>query len=790
MVENAGDLTKRDALVPNTDRCLKLFQSRDTRVWDPACNVTKRQLMPPPRLPRHLRPCRRLWSAQQVRFASDSPSTGGGDASKAREKPQDDVSNGSASYATTKRLRINSRNGRWKREVRAQESAGSTNSTYASTPTLKIHKHLASQDNERQVQLAQRRQAGASLESENGRQKLDESPSTGPQLKIQRYVVNEDTESFRGAITSYLDKKNALQKEQQIGVSKETEDELREKLKKLEEQLGMLQKKLEAAETAETAEVVKEVVVTKEADPAEEPNVAKEDEVTASPEPSDVPDTAKGQETELVETESTETESIETSAGQTDITTADEKTTKVQDNTLAQQTQAQSSSIKSSHQRSRPPAPRPPRAPQPPRVPQPPTAPQQPTAPDQVSEQSLLDELFPEASSQAQPIPTDRRPSPPKLDLPLPDSNPHIRLTPSDTRTDREKAIDAFRARGETTTILQLSNCSTALTDADFRRLIPRGLHIESWTRDGSYYLIIPGRDPLSLERLPFYYLLFSTPESALAYQKNASRLSKLSALHAPNGIHSAVAPPRGFLEDGEDIAAVTRQFVLHPQGHALDLRTVMQPYNPALRALVDAGGYPPIVPNTDAQGRKIHRVLMHIDGYEPSHWDLWHIISRHAYARGIIWPFRGEQGGALRRLRDCLNLKTVAKVRHQDVASSNPRAAASSTHRHSLSTSAERDTDTVSEFEDPHIAAFLHPNPGTTDSEDDAKQLNQLVMNRVYNRWIVEFEDEDSARRFAGLWDRVVLPEARGKGGSGSGEGKGAWREEEERWVGCEYLW
>ena len=61
---------------------------------------------------------------------------------------------------------------------------------------------------------------------------------------------------------------------------------------------------------------------------------------------------------------------------------------------------------------------------------------------------------------------------------------------------------------------------------------------------------------------------------------------------------------------------------------------------------------------------------------------------------------------------------------------------------------------------------------------------MNQLVMNRVYNRWIVELEDEDAARRFAQLWHRVVLPFAK--------HGRdGAWKEvEEERWVEAEYLW
>ena len=555
--------------------------------------------------------------------------------------------------------------------------------------------------------------------------------NTQPRLKIHKHKTAGKREAVPSAIATYLKKKEQLQEEQRSRKPTETEDELRERLKKLEQQLASLQQKLEASNAANAA-------------PMEQPR--------------HIETTAKYEE---AAGKSEDMGSTPASAGPSDKETAVEKLWpgKAENITLEQQIQAQSSSMKSSsHQQ--PPAPA--------RTP--------PVPSDEVSEQSLLDELFPEASSQVQPSLPDKRPSPPKLDLPSPERNTPIRLTRSDTRTDREKAVDALQSRGESTTILQLSHCSTALTEADFRRLIPRGLHIESWSRDGEFYKIIPGRDPLSLERLPFYYLLFHTPASALAYQKNASRLSKLSTLHAPSSIHSAIPPPAGFLEDGEDIRAITSGFVLHPIGHQLDLRHVMQPYNRSLRALIDAGGYTPIVPNVSDKGKKIHRVLMHIDGYEPSHWDLWQIISRHAYAHGIIWPFLNDHASAVRKLRDTINLRTISKTKLQAVSTSNPRAA--SLNRSSASISSSSSNDGF-EYEDPTISSFLS---ASSESENDAKQLNQLVMNRVYNRWIVEFEDEDAARRFAGLWHRTVLPDAKDKG---------KWRGEEEvRWVSAEYLW
>ncbi|KZM24036.1 uncharacterized protein EKO05_0004626 [Ascochyta rabiei] len=675
--------------------------------------------MPPPCLPRHLRPCRPRWSAHQLRFASDRPSTAGGDApqraSSARQRnlAGDDVSLGSSlgqetipeSEFTVRRVGVQSRDARWRRVFPTAQPPDSTRSSSSSVKS----------------------------QAQRIKEALD---ANGTKLRLERQtpLAAKESAPVTDAIAATLEKKVQLEEQRPSEAPKETEEELRAKLKDIEEQLALLQKKLEAGKTAEP------VAQTQLAGQSLGGTGIADDQPPAV--------------------------NVEDAGSSTKRPTRDRKGTavdkpvrphthKMDNNAPAQQMPAQPSSMRpSSHRLSARPASQPPS-----------------TASDGVSEQSLLDELFPEASSQVQRAPQDRRPSPPKLDLPAPDTNPHIRLTLSDTRTDKEKAIDAFRKSGEQTTILQLSNCSTALTEADFRRLIPRGQHIESWSRDGEFYKIIPGRDPLSLERLPFYYLLFHTPASALAYQKNAARLSKLSALHAPNGIHSAIPPPTGFLENGEDIHAATRSFVLHPDGHKLDLRTVMQPYNHALRSLIDAGGYSPIVPNTDAQGKKIHRVLMHIDGYEPSQWDLWQILSRHAHAHGIMWPFYNDHASAVRRLRETINLRTVSKAKYQATASANPRAATRS--------------DRV-EYEDPQLDAFLSnrsSHGSSSDDDDDAKQINQLVMNRVYNRWIVEFEDEDAARRFAIMWHRVVLPDAKEK--------TGAWRDGEEvRWVGAEYLW
>jgi hypothetical protein len=379
---------------------------------------------------------------------------------------------------------------------------------------------------------------------------------------------------------------------------------------------------------------------------------------------------------------------------------------------------------------------------------------------------SLFEELFPEAVVSPPVRPAEVREPLQRLDLPEPGNR--IRLKPTSLpKTPKDQIVQSFVKRGEDITVLQLEHCSTELTEFDFRRLIAKGKHIEAWNSDGAFYKVIPGRDPLSLERLPFYYLLFRSPESAHAYQKNAGRLHKLTALHQPSNIFSAIPPPKGFLEDGEDIEALTSSYVLRPTGHSFSLRTVMQPYHPALSALFKQGGYIPIVPNTDGKRNRIHKVLMHIEGYEPSLSDLFKILRKDAYNKGMSLTLRNESASSIHRLRDLLNLKTNLSP----IATTNPRAY----DQRGIS------GNTKLEFEDPNIAHLMKSD--ASGEGENPQEINQIVMNRVYNRWILEFDDEDEAKRFVVAWHRRPLPNL--------GPGGLAWKEYEEmRICNCELLW
>ncbi|KAF2745094.1 hypothetical protein M011DRAFT_447913 [Sporormia fimetaria CBS 119925] len=383
------------------------------------------------------------------------------------------------------------------------------------------------------------------------------------------------------------------------------------------------------------------------------------------------------------------------------------------------------------------------------------------------SQPSLLEELFPEASLSNDTV-TESRTLPSKLQLPQ--DKPLIRPTKSldpfkaqleNSKPGAKQQSIKPRTKEESLTVLQLSNCSTELTEADFKRLIPTGKHIEAWVRDGEFSKVIPGRDPLTLERLPFYFLVFKSPESALAYQRNAARLHKLTGLHQPSSIFSAIPPPAGFLEDGEDLQKVLSTYFLRPTSLPLDLRMLPQPYNPTLRDLFDRGGYTPIVPSVSSAGTPIYKVLLHIEGWEPLRDDLYTAFKQHAASNGLRWEFRNGVNG-IERLRNVANLKTWS----QAVSTLNPRAV-------------NPERVTAAALAASGTAAGREQGGDALDDSAD-RDLKQTIVNRLYNRWIVEFEDEGAARRFARMWHRRVLPAA-----------KVTWKDvEEPRMVNAEFLW
>lgn len=235
---------------------------------------------------------------------------------------------------------------------------------------------------------------------------------------------------------------------------------------------------------------------------------------------------------------------------------------------------------------------------------------------------SLMEQLFPEEHKRDEEAQTKKEREVPRLPLETPIRRRSFRARPSadDEAAEKGTPPNAFRsmkamemqAKADSqTSVLVLLNASKNLTREDFTRLIPTGKHVEGWRLDeGDILNVIPGRNLATLEQENFYYLLFSSPLSAFAYQGHATRVSRLAAQHTPSSLHNALGPASGYFVKGMDVNEAIQSYTLTSSGQALNLRQLRPPLSPLLRAIVSKGGYPMITRRADKMPYEVRLTL------------------------------------------------------------------------------------------------------------------------------------------------------------------------------------
>ena len=323
---------------------------------------------------------------------------------------------------------------------------------------------------------------------------------------------------------------------------------------------------------------------------------------------------------------------------------------------------------------------------------------------------SLLEELFPEQIKDRQRLPSERhkQQDPEALfDPPIIDDFQEEFL-PKSPPTENSAGEPTLRAAlNDKTTILVLEGGDANLSEVDFRRVAPKGWHIEEWRGREDPLKIIPVRDEKSLLFQNRYYLVFPDPDLARSYQKRAEYLHKLAQTYTPVAFQTSLLPAIGTLVGGEDAGALVREYTLVPPSQSLSLHIIHRPYHLSLLRMLAANGTVPLVHPVNRTGRS---VLLWVDGYQPSTWDIRHMIARDGQTRGIRWsPAIGK--GAVEQFNG--------------------------QQRHVLSSLGDREEDQVSEADDVEVEA-----------------------NKVfYKRWLVSFEDEVEARRFIRVWHKRPFP-------------------------------
>ncbi|MCJ1414150.1 hypothetical protein MMC32_000475 [Xylographa parallela] len=336
-------------------------------------------------------------------------------------------------------------------------------------------------------------------------------------------------------------------------------------------------------------------------------------------------------------------------------------------------------------------------------------------------ELSLLEQLFPEeAKTQVKASEYGRKPQeelarlpPPEIDElyeSLNDDPDHKQLT-SKLKT-REATINAFRQ--ENTTILLLSRVSTALCDADFRRIVPRGIHIEEWRGPGDILKVIPSRDMSNLSPTSNYYLLFSNPAYARAYQNHVIHLHQLAQTYTPTSLDFPMPPPPGVLDTkGQDVWALLQDFTISPPSVRMSLRVLIPPYHANLQRLLANEGYPQLVQPENKTGRA---VLFWVDGHQPSALSVRTMLSKDGRDRGLQWgPLRG----------------------HGEIEVLHVQA----------------------EHSGGEIGGNDISDPGDGHGPSEWRDTELKPKRHGHQRWIISFEDEAEARRFVRVWHRRPYP-------------------------------
>jgi hypothetical protein len=219
------------------------------------------------------------------------------------------------------------------------------------------------------------------------------------------------------------------------------------------------------------------------------------------------------------------------------------------------------------------------------------------------------------------------------------------------TRAAGQK-VKTFSYREKRVTILVLSAASNSLIESDFSRIISRGDHIKKWRSVGNMLkgnapldqdpfaqtnllLVIPGRDPETLEPRGYYFLIFPNQAHALAYRQNATHLHNAAYTHTPKNIESQIAPPPGVTINGEDIHTQIKHYTLKPPVQSMSLWLLDPPFSETVKGILYAQGYRAITQPTNKTARS---VLLWVSGYRATTSSIHTMLKRDGLDRGLQW--------------------------------------------------------------------------------------------------------------------------------------------------------
>ncbi|KAB8339240.1 hypothetical protein FH972_022174 [Carpinus fangiana] len=177
---------------------------------------------------------------------------------------------------------------------------------------------------------------------------------------------------------------------------------------------------------------------------------------------------------------------------------------------------------------------------------------------------------------------------------------------------DRRKQRLANRL-SENLALLVLRKASIHLCEADFRRVVPGGQHIEGWNLGG--------------------------------FQKE--RLHQFNKRHDPAAKHEPIPFPPVLMPDGKRIEEPMARFTLCLPSQELSLQLVHPPFDPALRSIIEQGIITRYARDGSGEAQSEHEVLLDFEGNRPPNSYLVRgAVNKDGDSRKMQWAMVGAQGG------------------------------------------------------------------------------------------------------------------------------------------------
>ena len=261
------------------------------------------------------------------------------------------------------------------------------------------------------------------------------------------------------------------------------------------------------------------------------------------------------------------------------------------------------------------------------------------------SKRTIAEQLFPEESKRYD-IPQSTSRDVPRL--PLETATPPAVIAPNRSGNEPQISQAAAEARAlreadkAATGVLVLRCASPNLTEDDFRRLEPRGMHMDGWKLDeGKILKVIPGRYPANLAPNGVYFLLFSSSVSAFTYQGHVTRIHTLAMQNTPSSLMSKIPPPPGYFLGNLDVHAALEAYTLVSPQQRLELRQLKRPFSPFVLAIIQHGCDPNI---TDVKPHMPFKVRLTLEGEQLSASKIREILMQSGQSRGLSWSGNDDQ--------------------------------------------------------------------------------------------------------------------------------------------------